>query len=58
MKQDIGIDLLADNLPKYIDVDEMVGFGDDFGAIAVERCTKLQQLARRLTISGAAYGGC
>ncbi|CAE7312352.1 NRT2.5 [Symbiodinium natans] len=36
--------IFADNLPKYIDVDEMVGFGDGFRAIAVERCTKLQQL--------------
>ena len=57
MKQDIGIDLLADNLPKYVDTDDMLDVGEDFKAIARERCTKLQQLARRLAISGAAYGG-
>ncbi|CAE6916710.1 unnamed protein product [Symbiodinium natans] len=57
MKQDIGIDLLADNLPKYIDTDEMVDFGQDLKTIAVERCAKLQQLARRLAMNGAASCG-
>ena len=59
MEQTIGLDLILDEFPKFVDTNELVAPDQDFKAVAAERCAMMQQLARRLsarTTAGRAGG--
>ena len=51
------IDCLDDELVQGVHFDEMVEIGQDLREVALERCVKLQQLARRLGSGAASHGG-
>ena len=56
-QQTVDVHSLADTLPKRVDVDELLEFGQDFRDVAIQRCLALQQLAKRLSISLMASNG-
>ena len=44
MEQTIGLDLILDELPKFVDTNELVGPDQDSKTVAMERCAMMQQL--------------